>query len=101
MLLVDGLDEVPASEREHVIEKVSRAADELVRPILISSRKVDIVNAPRAGFERYEVSPFELGQAHRLFEKFAASQEQLKALRSGLEKVRWQIPMVPMSLGPS
>lgn len=97
-LLVDALDEVPATDRQAVVEKVEQFASGLQVPALIATRPVDVVEVVPARFEKYEILPFQIGQALKLFEKTAGNQRILSALKQGLEKVKWQIHMVPLSL---
>ena len=97
-LLVDGLDEVSPSLREQAITKANEFADRLEACLLITSRKVDLIKSPVSGFDRYEIMPFEFGQAIRLFEKLVNNSGTMAALKEGLGRIRWQIPMVPLSL---
>lgn len=98
VLMVDALDEVSPTQGNEVMEKAERFSQELASSLLITSRKIDIIKTPPAGFEKYELLPFEYGQALKLFEKLARSKEVLGSLRDGLEKIKFQIPMVPLSL---
>ncbi|MCA1619899.1 MAG: hypothetical protein LC795_11420 [Acidobacteria bacterium] len=98
VLIVDGLDEVASSKRNEVIEKAKSYAEELKCALLIASRKVDLLSITPAGFDKYELLPFGAGQALQLIEKLHSSKDVLGTLRESLENVRYQIPMVPLSL---
>ncbi len=48
--------------------------------------------------EKYELLPFEFGQAIELFKKFAKSSQMLDALKDGLTRIGSQVIMTPLSL---
>ncbi|MEI8014120.1 MAG: restriction endonuclease [Nitrospira sp.] len=99
MLMVDALDEVPSSKRQQALDKAAQFADELNISLLVTSRKVEMLKTPPAGFTKYELLPFEVGQALKLFAKLAeGNKDRLKVLKSGLEKIQFKMPMVPLSL---
>ncbi len=97
-IMVDALDEVPPLQRAEVIKRSEKVSRELNCRLVITSRKVDIIDTPPEGFKEYELLPFEFGQALKLFEKVAQSKQTLTALKNGLERVKFHIPMVPLSL---
>jgi len=98
VLLVDGLDELPASLRQQTIEKARGFAEDLQCSLAITSRKIEILRETPKGFRKYELMPFEMGQALRLFEKLLAGNPLLSALQDGLKKIQNQIPLTPLSL---
>jgi GTPase SAR1 family protein len=98
VLFVDGLDEVSSAKRTEVIEKAKAFADEFGCGLLIASRKIDLLSITPAGFERFELQPFGAGQALQLIEKIHSNSDALTTLKNGLEHIRNQIPMVPLSL---
>ena len=98
VLMIDALDEVPLSQGKEVIEKAENISRQLACSLFITSRKIDIIKTPPIGFEKYELLPFEYGQALKLFEKLVSSKQILNSLKDGLEKIKFQIPMVPLSL---
>jgi hypothetical protein len=99
MLMVDALDEVPSSRRQQALDKAAQFADELNISLLVTSRKIEMLKTPPAGFTKYELLPFEVGQALKLFEKLVeGNKDKLKLLKSGLEKIQFKVPMVPLSL---
>jgi len=98
VIMIDALDEILPGQREEVIEKAEKISRQLVCSLIITSRKIDIIKTPPTGFEKYELLPFEYGQALELFEKLISSKTVLDSLKDGLEKVRFQIPMIPLSL---
>ena len=97
-ILVDALDEAPPNLRKEIIQKAELFSKELLSCLVITSRKIEVIDSPPIGFEKYEVLPFEFKQALKLFEKLALNKKTLSALRDGLEKIKHQIPMVPLSL---
>jgi len=98
VLMIDALDEIPAIKSMEVIEKAKIYSKKLLCPLIITSRKIDIVKNPPEGFEKYELLPFEYGQALQLFEKLVQDKNSLNRLKSGLERIKFQIPKVPLSL---
>ena len=98
VLMIDALDEITLTQGKEVIEKAKRISKKLPCALIITSRKVDIIKTPPKGFEKYELLPFEYGQALKLFEKLVKRKEILSNLKDGLEKIKFQIPMVPLSL---
>lgn len=98
VLMIDALDEAPQEERIKIIEKGSNFSKELSCSIVITSRKIDVIKTPPTGFEKYELLPFEYGQALKLFKKLVSNQKLLEVLQDGLKKIEFQIPMVPLSL---
>ena len=98
MLLIDALDEVSGGKREEVLSKAEEFANALDCGLLITSRKIALLEHPPKGFERYELLQFEFGQAMKLIEKLITSSTSLPALRDGLKRVRAQLPMNPLSL---
>ena len=98
IMVVDALDEVTPDRRKEIIEKAEMLSKELTCCLVITSRKIEIIDAPPLGFEKYELLPFEFKQAIKLFEKLVSNEKILTALKDGLEKIKFQIPMVPLSL---
>lgn len=97
-LMIDGLDEVVSSKREEVINKAKDLSKILKCSLILTSRKVDITNNTPSGFEKVELLPFEVSQALKLFEKVLTDNKLLDTLKEGLERIRFQIPIVPLSL---
>jgi|WetSurMetagenome_2_1015567.scaffolds.fasta_scaffold00036_53 hypothetical protein len=98
VLMIDALDEISSKERSAIIQKAQLLANELSSALIITSRKIDVVNIPQTGFEKYELLPFQFKQATRLFEKLIIDKKHLDKLKQGLEKIKYQIPMIPLSL---
>jgi hypothetical protein len=97
-MLVDGLDEVISSKRIGVIEKAEQFAGQLQCALLIASRKIDVLSITPKGFEKFELLPFGTGQAIQLIERVQTNALAVGNIRDGLDKIRYQIPMVPLSL---
>lgn len=98
ILMIDGLDEVTFEKRKEVIDKADLYAQNLSCSLVITTRKEDISNVISSKFEKYDLLPFEYNQALRLFEKLTKSKEVLGTLKVGLDRVKYKIPMVPLSL---
>jgi len=98
-LLVDGLDEVPPERRQTVLDKGLQFSQDLSCSLIISSRKISLTSRPPKGLERLELMPLELSQALKLIEKLLNHDTRLiGVLRDGLERIRYQIPIIPLSL---
>ncbi len=97
-ILIDGLDEVQPSKRQCVLEKAQEFAAQLNCSLIVATRKIDIIKTPPPEFVEYELLPFEFGQALKLFEKLVTSKQTLDTLKDGLERIKHQIAMTPLSL---
>jgi len=98
VLMIDSLDEIPSNLGEEIIKKAEKFSLELDCSLIITSRKIDAIKIPPLGFAKYELMPFEIKQALKVFEKLINNPQILISLKEGLEKIRYQIPMVPLSL---
>lgn len=96
--LLDGLDEVVSNSRANVIDKAKTLAEELNCSLLIASRKIDLLSITPTGFQKFELLPFGTGQALQLIDKVQSNPLAVGHIRDGLDKMRYQIPMVPLSL---
>ena len=97
-LLLDGLDEVVSSNRAKVIEKAEAFSEQLNCSLLIASRKIDLLSITPTGFQKFELLPFGTGQALQLIDRVQNNPLAVGNIRDGLDKMRYQIPMVPLSL---
>lgn len=97
-LIVDGLDEVPSTNRDELLDKAKDFSKQFGCSLIISTRKTDLVKNPPEGFERCELLPFNYSQAIELYNKLILDQNILNALKKGLESIRYQVPMTPLSL---
>lgn len=97
-LFIDALDEVPPALRDEVLKRAVAFSQNLTASLIVTSRKIDLVKNPPQGFERYELLPFEFGQALRFFQKLVSDGKILDTLKNGLEKVKYQMPMTPLAL---
>ncbi|HXQ69389.1 MAG TPA: hypothetical protein VN844_02840 [Pyrinomonadaceae bacterium] len=98
ILMLDALDEVPALHREKLIKKAQQFSDQLNSSLILTSRKIDLLDSPPVGFKKYELLPFEAHQALRLFEKIHGKDQLLTSLKTELNNIKFQIPMFPLSL---
>lgn len=97
-LLVDALDELPQDQRLPALTRAREAAEKYRCPLVVSSRRVgDIQAVSNGNYVRYEILPFQAGQALELF-KHLASGTMLQSLTDGLRRVEFQIPLFPLSL---
>ena len=98
IVVLDGLDEVSSENREIVLEKAAKLCGEKKWNLVIGSRKIDVIKNPPKGIGVYELLPFEISQAVKLFEKIVKEGQLLTTLKDGLSKVINQLPMTPISL---
>jgi len=97
-LILDGLDEVSLQYRKEVLEKASEICAEMGWKLIVGSRKIDVIKNPPHGLATFELLPFEVSQAIKLFKKIVEKSSLLEALKEGLPKVISQLPMTPISL---
>lgn len=97
-LIIDGLDEVLSTQRDELLSNAKKFSDELNCALLISTRKTDIIKNPPDGFERCELLPFNINQALLLYKKLIFDTQILDALKEGLQSIRYQVPLTPLSL---
>lgn len=97
-LMVDALDEVLPADRERAMTRACQFADQLSCSLVISSRKIDLIKATPSGFNKYELLPFEFGQAMKLFQKLINDSLVLETLKDGLNRIQYQIDLTPLSL---
>ncbi|MFC1480795.1 NACHT domain-containing protein [Candidatus Neomarinimicrobiota bacterium] len=97
-LMVDALDEVNHDDRCDVIDRAKELSDEIGCALVITSRKIDFVNEPPKGLKKYELLPFDIGQAIRLYKKIVSDAKRLDVLRNGLEQMEHHLQMIPLSL---
>jgi len=98
ILIIDGLDEVKKDFRKVVIEKAADLCGEMDWKLIIGSRKLELIKSLPRGIISFELMPFEVNQAIKLFEKIVKETKLLSTLKEGLTKVAAQLPMTPMSL---
>lgn len=98
VLLIDALDEVSKNERNDILEKINSLSKEINCAVVVTSRNVEIAENSILNFEKYELLPFEFNQAFKLFEKLFKDNKLLSSLKSALEEIGNQIPLVPLSL---
>ena len=97
-LILDGLDEVSLEYRKEALEKASKICVEMGWKLIVGSRKIDVIKNPPHGLATFELLPFEVSQAIKLFKKIVQKSSLLEALKEGLPKVTSQLPMTPISL---
>lgn len=97
-LVLDGLDEVSSDERETMLQRAEEFATVLGTTLLVTSRRLAAFAAAPAGFSRFEILPFEVGQAMRLVKKVSLNDDVMPLLKKGIETIHSQLPMNPLSL---
>lgn len=99
-LLVDALDEVAIESRKEVLDKVDKLQKHFDCPVVITSRRVEIVEQLSSKYKKFEVQPFSHKEAMQFFERVLQNKgiASLDSLRDGLTRLQFQIPLVPLSL---
>lgn len=97
-LILDGLDEVSLGYRIKALERATKFCVDMGWRLIVGSRKIDVIKNPPQGLATFELLPFEVSQAIKLFEKIVQKRSLLAALKEGLPKVISQLPMTPISL---
>lgn len=97
-LFVDGLDEAHPNIRSNVLKKASAFASQLNSALIITSRKIDLIKSAPSGFEKYELLPFEFGQAIKFLNKLISDSQVLDVLKDGLNTIKFHIALTPLSL---
>ena len=97
-MIVDGLDEIEPCHRSGFINKLDQFSDVIGCSYILTSRKIDILNTLPQKYEKYELLPFEFGQALKMVSKLIGDGNTLEAMKESLEKIQAQILLVPLSL---
>jgi GTPase SAR1 family protein len=98
LVIIDGLDEVKSELRDKILEKTTELCTDMKCNLVIGTRKVEVIKNPPRGVSTFELLPFEVNQALKLFQRLVTDTRLLDTLREGLAKVRTQLPMTPISL---
>jgi len=98
LLMIDGLDESELVNRKNILEKAKSFAKGLNCTLIISSRKIDIVEESLFDFQKYELLSFKFNQALMFFKKIVKDTKILQELEKGLQKIRFKIPLNPLTL---
>ncbi len=97
-LIIDGLDEVPVSYRQGILDLSSELCSNFDCGLVVGTRKIDVIKQPPKGVKSYELAPLEISQAINLFEKLVRDDQLLNTLKEGLSKIQSQLPMTPVAL---
>ncbi len=97
-LFVDSLDEAAPSDRPVIIGNIIKIGAELSCGLIITSRRIDAIDNGLSNFERFELLPFEIGQAIRLVQKIIDNKSLIEAIKDGLHRIEHDIPFFPLSL---
>ena len=97
-IIVDGLDEIEAHNRCSVIDKLDTFSEAVGCSYILTSRKIDLLNTLPEKYEKYELLPFQFGQALKMVSKLISDGNTLEAMKESLEKIQVQILLVPLSL---
>ena len=98
LLVVDGLDEIESRNRHGVIDKLDDFSKDIGCSYILTTRKIDLINTLPGKYEKYELLPFEFNQALRLVSKLISDKNVLETITEGLERIKTQILLVPLSL---
>ena len=98
VIIVDGLDEIDPTSRRVVIDKLDTFSEKIGCTYILTSRKIDILNTLPKQYEKYELLPFEFGQAVKMVSKLISDGNILAAMKESLERIQAQILLVPLSL---
>lgn len=98
LLIIDGLDEVNREDREEIVNvAVSYTKDKC--SLIITSRKSAGIKKLLQSFTQYELLEFESSQVVNFIKNvLSGNQTLIKSLLKGIEQLKNQIPMYPMSL---
>ena len=98
-LFVDGLDEVEADSRQTVVDRSSQFARELDCSLVITTRKIDLLDSHLEDFAKLEVLPLEYGQALTLLKRLLPQDTTLlDSITGGLENLSLDYPLSPLTL---
>ena len=97
-IIVDGLDEIESYHRRDFINKLDQFSDAIGCSYILTSRKIDILTTLPQKYEKYELLPFEFGQALKMVSKLIDDRNTLEAMKESLERIQAQILLVPLSL---
>lgn len=97
-IIVDGLDEIESYHRRDFINKLDQFSDAIGCSYILTSRKIDILTTLPQKYEKYELLPFEFGQAVKMVSKLIDDRNTLEAMKESLERIQAQILLVPLSL---
>lgn len=98
ILLVDGFDEISEKERDVVIDKIEKFSEKFECSVILASRKVKFPNEVLRIYKRFEILPFEVNQAIKLYERITNNKELLEILKKELKRINKNIPMMPLAL---
>jgi len=98
LLMIDGLDESELVNRKNILEKAKSFVKELNCTLIISSRKIDIVEESLFDFQKYELLSFKFNQAFMFFKKIVKDEKVLQELKKGLQKIHFKMPLNPLTL---
>ena len=98
VIMVDGLDELESRYRKSAIDKIDAFSEELGCSYILASRKIDVIDTLPRQYQKYELLPFEFGHAVQLISKLISDKKILDTMKDGLEKIKTQLLLVPLSL---
>ena len=98
LIMADGLDEIPAEQRGNAIKKLEDFTEIIGCPYIITSRRIDIIDALPQKYHKYELLPFEVKQALQFFTTLVRDDNTLRTLTNSLEEIKSRIPLLPLSL---
>lgn len=99
LLIIDGLDEVSTIDRNKILERTKEYSNDKLCSLMITTRKNTTIKELLPNFISYELLEFESSQVINFIRKMLEGDDELiKSLLKGIDQLRNQIPMYPMSL---
>lgn len=98
VLLVDALDEAPAERRTGILELLSDYASQSGVRVVVTSRRIDVLNEGVTGFDQFELEPLKLGQALTFVRRVVKNPKVVVSLESGLESLRDRMDLTPLAI---
>jgi len=96
---IDGLDEAPREQHSQIISNADIFAEQLGASLILTSRNnVGSLAVTPEGFTKYEMLPFEVGQAVQFFEQMVKNENILQELKNALSEVNRNLALTPLSL---
>lgn len=98
LIVIDGLDEVGKKDRENIVGVATKYCKGKCS-LIFTSRKSTSIKKMLKSFLKYELLEFESSQVINFIKKVLEGNEILiQSLLKGIEQLKNQIPMYPMSL---
>lgn len=97
-LVVDGLDEIEITQQELLIEQAHVFSKERNIALFASTRYGDYFDKETSQWDAYDIEPMHIKQALQLCESISDSQSTVNAIRNGIEKIKGNFSLTPLSV---